>query len=113
MFSDEKLKRHDNYMCDLGLDPIIKNKFSWATWMVQLVGLPTLVLAQVLISVFWDGAPCQAPHSARSLLRILFPSPSVPSIHALFLFLRWVGKSLKNNNFSFVIIKKICGTGGI
>ena len=43
-------------------------------WGVQL-----LISAQVMISVLWDWAPHQAPHSVLSLLEILSPPSFCPS----------------------------------
>jgi len=83
-------------MGDLGLDPRLKNNFPWGT--VQLVGIQLLVSAWVLISVLWDQALHAAPSSARSPLGILFPSLPLPLPLMLSFSLKWVRKSLKNNN---------------
>ena len=47
------------------------NTFSWGACVTQSVNIRLLVLAQVLISELWDGAPCRAPCSAWSLPGIL------------------------------------------
>ena len=70
----------------------------WGTWVVQSVKHPTLGFGpghdyRVVIPGSWDWAPCQAPHSAWSLLKIL--SPFAPPTHALSLSLSQINKFSK------------------
>ena len=56
----------------------------WAPGWHSQLGTWLLVLAQVMNSGSWDGAPCQAPCSTESASGFSLPLPLSPLAHSLF-----------------------------